>query len=78
MCAAGSHHEPPSDGQRGAGSQGGAVDGDQAACPDLDGCNERPHHQPHIPWHGPGHQGYAKKTQIVKDILAIPGQRDKG
>lgn len=44
IAAAGPEHEPPSYGQHRAGSQGGSVDGEPAAHPDVDGPDERSHH----------------------------------
>lgn len=38
------NHESSGDGQRRAGSQGGFVDRDSTACPELDSPDERPHH----------------------------------
>lgn len=58
--SAGHEHEPPSYGQRRAGSQGRSVDGDPAAHPDVDGSDDRPRHQPHFPRHGAGRQRYRR------------------
>lgn len=56
------NHEPSGDGQHRAGGQGGFVDGDPAAHPDLDSQDERPHHQPYFPRHGAGCQRYKNKN----------------
>lgn len=57
--------EPSSDGQRRAGSQGRVVVRDPAASPDLDDPDERPHHQPDVPWHGPGRQRYDTRVNVL-------------
>lgn len=64
IAAAGLEHEPPSYGQHRTGSQGGSVDGEPAAHPDVDGPDERSHHQPHLPRHGAGCQRYCSTSCV--------------
>ena len=58
-------HESPGDGKHRAGSQAGFVVRDSAANPELDDPDERPHHQPRFPWHGPGRQRYGRRLDYV-------------
>lgn len=57
------NHVPSGYGQHRAGSEGGFVDRDPAAYPDVDNPDERPHHQPYFPRHGAGCQRYEKKNK---------------